>query len=415
MTTEEVTAKIKDATDINWFNSKTNRIDFTHQQYKPEITSVTSLHKFLIEQVEGWDKLDQIFSNSLNNSRYLFNSSKEQVEYFINNFQNLEGENLTNHWKSHVQPNLNQLNKCFTFDSPETQFLHKVNTEFPSCFQGAFQFISGNTGSITSKDYFIGAVMAYEFSLNEKSTITQRSRKETESLNAIKSNFQKNVDASNAQLVSHLQQIDEKYKTYTNEVDEYKTAKETEVNTWFDETKDGFNAFDVDAKKRIEELEKTYQEKLRLSKPAEYWHERAKTLKNEGWTALKWLVGVIVFACITLYLLLWFTPKDMLESIFSGNVSAIRWSIVYVTFISFLAIGIRALSKVMFSSFHLSRDAEEREQLSYFYLALKNDSAVDEKDKHLIMQSLFSRADTGLLKEDSSPTMPSGIDKLINR
>jgi hypothetical protein len=29
------------------------------------------------------------------------------------------------------------------------------------------------------------------------------------------------------------------------------------------------------------------------------------------------------------------------------------------------------------------------------------------------MQSLFSRADTGLLKEDSAPTMPSGIEKLI--
>jgi hypothetical protein len=105
----------------------------------------------------------------------------------------------------------------------------------------------------------------------------------------------------------------------------------------------------------------------------------------------------------------------MLENIFSGNTSAIRWSIVYITFISFLAVGIRAISKVMFSSFHLSRDAEEREQLSYFYLALKNDNAVDDKDKHLIMQSLFSRADTGLLKEDSSPTMPSGIDKLMNR
>ncbi|MBK7763476.1 MAG: hypothetical protein IPI46_08895 [Bacteroidetes bacterium] len=415
MTTDEVISKIKDATDINWFNTKTNRIDFTHQQYKPEIISVTTLHKFLVEQVDGWDSLDQNFSNNLNNSRNLFNSAKEQVEYFINNFQNLEGENLTNHWNSHVQPNLNQLYNCFTFDSPETQFLYKISTEFSPCFQGALQYIIGNTNSITNKDYFIGAVMAYEFSLNEKSTITQRSLKETEALNAIKSKFQKNVDKSSAQLASYLQHIDDKYKTYTNAVDEYKAQKQTEINIWFDETRDGFNTFDIDVKKRIEELEKTYQEKLRLSKPANYWQERSKVLKSEGWKALWWLVGVIVFACVTLYLLLWFTPKYMLESIFSGNASAIRWSIVYITFISFLAIGIRALSKVMFSSFHLSRDAEEREQLSYFYLALKNESAVDEKDKHLIMQSLFSRADTGLLKEDSAPTMPSGIDKLMNR
>jgi hypothetical protein len=173
--------------------------------------------------------------------------------------------------------------------------------------------------------------------------------------------------------------------------------------------------FDEDAKNRIKELEETYQEKLRLSKPAEYWNKRSMALKSEGWQAMKWLVGVIIFACITLYLLLWFTPKDMLENIFKGSSSAIRWSIVYITFISFLAIGIRAISKVMFSSFHLSRDAEEREQLSYFYLALMNEGAIEEKEKHLIIQSLFSRADTGLLKEDSSPTMPNGLERIINK
>jgi hypothetical protein len=415
MTTEEVTIKIKESKDINWFNSKTIKIDFTHQQFKPELISVSSLHEFLAKQIEGWSSLDQNFAKSLNNSKSLFDTARGQIEFFINKFQNLEAQDLTNHWNSHVQPNLHQLFNGFTFDSPETQFLNQVFKEYPNSFQGAFQYITGNTSSITNKDNFTGAIMAYEFSLFEKSNIAQRSSKEKESLNSIKNIFQKNIDNSNIQLSTHLKQVDDKYKSYTNEIDEYKSAKETQVNTWFDETKSGFNTFDIDAKNRIEELEKTYQEKLRLSKPAEYWNKRAAVLKDEGWLALKWLVGLIIFACFTLYLLLWLTPKDMLENIFSGNTSAIRWSIVYITFISFLAVGIRAISKVMFSSFHLSRDAEEREQLSYFYLALKNDNAVDDKDKHLIMQSLFSRADTGLLKEDSSPTMPSGIDKLMNR
>ena len=62
-----------------------------------------------------------------------------------------------------------------------------------------------------------------------------------------------------------------------------------------------------------------------------------------------------------------------------------------------------------FSSFHLARDAEEREQLTYVYLSLIKDSAVDEKEKSLIMQSLFSRAETGLLKGDSGPAMPNDI------
>lgn len=107
----------------------------------------------------------------------------------------------------------------------------------------------------------------------------------------------------------------------------------------------------------------------------------------------------------------------MLKTFFSNDKSiAIRWSIIFVTFLSFLAFGIRALTKVTFSSFHLARDAEERERLTFVYLALIKDASIDKSDRQLIMQSLFSRADTGLLKDDSSPTMPgtnSFIDKII--
>ena len=50
--------------------------------------------------------------------------------------------------------------------------------------------------------------------------------------------------------------------------------------------------------------------------------------------------------------------------------------------------GIKAVSKIMFSSFHLARDSEERHTLTYFYLSLLQDSNVDEKEKQLIMQAL---------------------------
>lgn len=70
---------------------------------------------------------------------------------------------------------------------------------------------------------------------------------------------------------------------------------------------------------------------------------------------------------------------------------------------------------MMFSSYHLARDAEERHTLTFFYLALLKDTDVSEENKKLILQSLFSRTDTGLLKDDSGPTMPSNdiLSKLI--
>ena len=125
---------------------------------------------------------------------------------------------------------------------------------------------------------------------------------------------------------------------------------------------------------------------------------------------------LLAIAIGSLYVLLWLTPEGMQNSfnMENGNAgTAIRWSVIYVTFISFLAFGIRVLYKIAFSSFHLSRDAEEREQLTYVYLSLLNESAVDEKENNLIIQSLFSRAETGLLNGDSSPAMPNDIVRKI--
>lgn len=47
------------------------------------------------------------------------------------------------------------------------------------------------------------------------------------------------------------------------------------------------------------------------------------------------------------------------------------------------------------------------------YLALLKDGNIEEKNRTIILQSLFSRVDTGLLGVDRSPTMP-GLD-LINK
>lgn len=80
--------------------------------------------------------------------------------------------------------------------------------------------------------------------------------------------------------------------------------------------------------------------------------------------------------------------------------------LILLTIISFGAYLIRTFAKFTFSSFHLARDAEERYHLTLVYLALKKDANVEEKDRQIILQSLFSRAETGLIGADGGPTMP---------
>ena len=74
----------------------------------------------------------------------------------------------------------------------------------------------------------------------------------------------------------------------------------------------------------------------------------------------------------------------------------------------------KLLSKMTFSSFHLMRDAQEREQLTYLYLALTHESEIDKSSRDIVLQSLFSRSETGLLVKENGPTMPT-ISEILPR
>ena len=87
----------------------------------------------------------------------------------------------------------------------------------------------------------------------------------------------------------------------------------------------------------------------------------------------------------------------------------IRWSVLSALIYSSFFYILRLLVKMALSSYHLASDAQERHQLTYQYLSLLQANAIEEKDREIILQSLFSRAETGLLKGDSIPTMPDGL------
>lgn len=407
MTAKEVRETIINASETEWFNSINLTIDYPHISFSQDFKGFGSIHKFLSNQSKGWEKHEDL-PNELEQSKKKFSSLKDRLENFLISHKDQPFKsNLDNYWRTE-ESQLKSKAYLFVYDSPITEFLIQVHQDYPKYFQGAYKFIIGSN-NINDRDGFIGSIMAYEFYFKDDTEILQRRKKETSSLRKIKNDLRNQIAESESHLTEYLDKSQVEYWNYIRKIDEFKTEKEDVFDSWFNESKSNFNNFDNESKEKITSLEKTYEEILRLKKPAEYWNKRASKLKKEGWKAIYWLIGMIAFACITLYLLLWLTPEGMLLSFKGDQYLAIKWSLIYVTFLSFLAYGIRALNKVAFSSFHLARDAEEREQLTYVYLSLIKESAVDEKEKSLIMQSLFSRADTGLLKDVSSPTMPNDI------
>lgn len=161
------------------------------------------------------------------------------------------------------------------------------------------------------------------------------------------------------------------------------------------------------------DLEKTYEEKLRLSKPADYWLKMSKSYRKGGYG---WLITSAILAIAIITMLTIMIIK--VPTLFTNNVYwlDIVKNTALLTVITGVAIYIlRITVKLSMSSFHLSRDAKEREQLTYFYLSLMKNAAITEKERALIINSLFSRSDTGLLKGDSAPSMTSNISDLLDK
>ena len=154
--------------------------------------------------------------------------------------------------------------------------------------------------------------------------------------------------------------------------------------------------------KKLSQLKETYREKLKLEGPVKYWKDRAKRYNKEGTKWLKWLVLVVGVTVSILFFLLYEPLESFSLGILKGEPLAVKAIILVGAALSLCAY----LTKT-FSSFHLSRDAQEREQLTMVYLALVHEQGeTNPEERKLILQSLFSRSDTGLLGKDSSPSMP---------
>lgn len=163
--------------------------------------------------------------------------------------------------------------------------------------------------------------------------------------------------------------------------------------------------------KKCQELEKLYDEKLKLEAPAKYWDDMKKSYQLSGgiWFAASVVIAVLII--VGLVALLAAIPNLFSED--SHWMDIFKNSAI-ITIITSVAIYIlRITVKMAMSSFHLARDAKERHNLSYFYLALINDKAITDKERALVINALFSRSDSGLLKNDAGPTMSGNVMDLV--
>lgn len=252
-------------------------------------------------------------------------------------------------------------------------------------------------------DGFNGLMIAFLF-LNKE--FTNIERLELSRVEQLISEFTTKKDSLNNEIsyIKHSNQslldaISEKLQNNLDNIEKHRIDS--------DEKLQSINDLLLSAKENVIKLEHSYSDKLRLSKPAEYWNNSACAFKKQsvifGTLTLMFIIIPIVMLFISgkTFIVDWFPAVENANIVY--NIPRMGIVVFMLAIYTYL---VRLLAKLTFSALHLMRDAQEREQLTYVYLSLINENGIDEKSRDIVLQALFSRTETGLLANENGPTMP---------
>lgn len=279
--------------------------------------------------------------------------------------------------------------------------------------------LKNNLPNPATKQTFDGYLLGYEYEYQNSDLVKRRQTERIQITKLRDQLLEKNEEAV-ALVDSNQKSYEEWFKASKQEIIDYNksVARSSErkqkaiklvAERRHKQTKSTFDSQMRFWQQRIKDLETLYEEKLRLKKPAQYWKAASKKYAIHGSIfAVITLLFVVFAAKMVLHLFeLWLIGSD---SMFS--VKTVQGATLFAAMAALFAFAIRATTRLTFSSFHLMRDAEEREQLTYLYLSLINESAVEKDSRDIVLQALFSRSETGLLANENGPTMPSLNDSI---
>ena len=171
-------------------------------------------------------------------------------------------------------------------------------------------------------------------------------------------------------------------------------------------------------KKKFATLETFYETKLQIQEPVIFMKKQAESYQHSFWF---WSIFSIFIGCILLFLLsillspsIRYQDKIITITLLSEQVS-IYTSMILLAMVSLVLYLLRLFIRIATSSKHLSEEYKQKYALTYFYLSLYHNGNIPCKEsQNIILASLFTKADTGLLKKDSSKDMEKTMLSLFN-
>ena len=412
---------------------KSNSLKFEMSVYfkdnKYNFYSVSTLSKFLREQISLWDK--DIGEKTLWKENINILNKVNDLLNILENDEKVE-ESAINDCIDSIKE-LTYRTPYFKYNKRAVSYLNQVYCSEQYLSESIIkQFITqdgintyNNNFKLSSMFNYIVGIIANEnnvleeaMELNEKivALISYTDKKIEELFK------EKNVIAVelNNKAVALISNTEEKIKEIIQEQSVlFKETNKTFL-TMIDERNTLSEKTLIEHNTKFCDIEKTYEEKVRIAKPSELWENKKKQYSNRGgWWTFTSIVFSLLICSIGIIFFIYF------PDIFSNKqdeglkiTGSVKWLILTSVGIGSLIYLLRLSVKLALSSFHMSRDAEEKCALTSFYLSLINDKKLDpenEKElKNIVMNALFARVETGLLKGDNSPTIPTaGLSEAV--
>lgn len=362
-----------------------------------QFEQLQELLKFIKGEARYWKKqYEAITSNKRSTHNFINDKFSELTTLIETNYGSSEKQNEKG-LQFFLQSQLDQIGRNWLWSGHSYSDMYaQCNKKFGKTAADVFFYciVNNKLYSMDSLESYYGMIMAYEFS-NQNSDVAKRSKSEKASLDHLRHEFV----GVQSNLIKDTERLKQEFNSWDSET-------RGNWNDQLEQYNKNFTSRMEEYKTKFKELEETYQEQLRLDSPANYWKKAADKFKSEAYTWTGLLIVSLVGGAIYFVDFFEWLPQQQFD---------IPQAIVVVgTILAVFGILIRILSRLAFSSFHLMRDAEEREQLTYLYLSLVNEKTIDESSRDLILQALFSRSETGLISGESGPTMPTVSDAVYS-
>lgn len=362
--------------------------------------SFANLRDFVAKEAEAWKRLP------------ILNEPFRQILQLVDRAQKTDLNSARNSIQQLAQYLQSNRTPIVTHESSLGKFLIELSENDASLVNGAIAYISPNelqtsdlvrnlagivAAIVNRHPQIIGSPIASEVKAcaEQREEINTFRNETEESIRSLKRNTEDWAEGAR-------KQIEELTAQHSSD---FKSAQQARD--------DAFNASHSQWKREMQATQAAYGEQLKLQEPAQYWTDLKSDYEDQG---AKWTIFAVIDVAIIIgaaALVVYHPPEALTEQ--KSSFEGIRGAIIITLGFSMLIYLANLFVRIAVSAYHLARDAHERYQLTRVFLALIKDKSVDPKEREIVLASLFSRSDTGLLKHEASPTLPvpTIVDNLI--